>query len=225
LESIVVKVSVAIMAHRSRERHIPYLLNKLKPHDVALVWDRHNDRWETGRRSMLNYDPEATHHVVVQDDALVCEDFVEGVTAAVESQPDHPIAFYTGAVRPKFYLVNQLVEKAKAERSTWFALEGPWWGVAVCVPVPMIVPMVEYADTRANISNYDTRMARYFGSRRIKCLYSVPSLVSHRTGEGEPSLVPGRRNSDGRRALWFIGENESALQIEWTSGVVSNGTA
>jgi hypothetical protein len=43
----------------------------------------------------------------------------------------------------------------------------------------------------------------------------MPSLVEHRSGDENPSLVAGR-TSLARRARWFIGEDESALDIDWT---------
>lgn len=212
-----IKLSAAIMAHRARERHMPYLLSKLGE-ETPIVWDEKSDRWDTGRRSMLAYNPEATHHVVVQDDALVCEDFIAGATKALAAVPsDYPVAFYTGRVRPSRELVQRLVNKAKNAHSTWIEWDGPMWGVAVAIPTHQIQPMIEWCDRPAqhNILNYDLRMARYFMSRRIPCWYSYPSLVSHRTGDGEPSLVVGRGNSDSRVAHTFIGETASALNVEW----------
>lgn len=213
-----VRVSVAIMAHPARERHMSYLLSKLGQ-NTRIVWDEKQDRWDTGRRSMLAYDPAATHHVVVQDDALVCKDFVKGVEKALAVVPPmYPVCFYTGRVRPSAERITRMVNVAHQQHTTWLQLDGPLWGVAVAVPVPLIPEMIEFCDRpiNAGIKNYDSRMATYFTAKKIPVWYSLPSLVSHRTGEGEPSLVPGRGNADSRIAHSFIGENESALKVDWS---------
>jgi len=76
--------------------------------------------------------------------------------------------------------------------------------------------MVAHCDRLVRVANYDMRMALYFNGRRTRCYYTVPSLVSHRVGAGEPSLVAGRGNAGGRVAFNFIGEDRSALEIDWS---------
>lgn len=216
-----VRLSVAIMAHRKRERYMPYLLSKLQIDADRIVWDQKNDRWDTGRRSQLAFDPEATHHVVVQDDALLCNDFKEGLVNAIRSKPDNPISLYTGKVRPLGPFVQRMVNEADKLGRTWIRMDGPLWGVAVCTPVKYIESMVTYCDKLVGIANYDMRMTKYFQSRSLKCYYTIPSLVSHRVGKDDPSLVPGRGSGDSRVAHRFIGEDASALDVKWTSGYVS----
>lgn len=218
-----IKLSAAIMAHPARERHMPYLLKKLGA-STPIVWDEKQDRWDTGRRSMLAFDPTATHHVVVQDDALVCEDFLAGATKALATvPPDCPVAFYTGRVRPSAARVQLMVNKAQLQRNSWLCMDGPMWGVAVAVPTHIIPTMVDWCNQPSQnaTKNYDMKMANYFINKRIQCWYSYPSLVSHRTGDGEPSLVPGRGNADSRIAHSFIGENVSALSVNWTTDATS----
>lgn len=210
-----VRLSATIMAHPKRERHIPYLQAKMGG-NIPVTWDTQNNRWDTGRRAMLAFDPEASHHLVVQDDALLCEDFMPGIRAALKYVPDNPVAFYAGAVRPRAVEVERRMRMARGERKNWFQMEGPWWGVAVAIPTKFIPEMVQHCDALKGIDNYDMRLSRFFGARRIKCYYTVPSLVNHRVGREEPSLVPGRGNLSGRVALDFIGENVSALSIDWS---------
>lgn len=212
-------ISVAVMAHPKRKRYMRYLLDRL-PADTPVIWDRLNDRWDTGRRSMLAFDPLATHHLVVQDDALLCRDLVDGAERAVAVVPSNPISFYTGKVRPNHAYVEQMVKQARKARRSWIAMQGPWWGVAVLIPTQFIPEMIAWCDQRADIANYDMRMSRYFDHIGVQCYYSVPSLVSHRTGPENPSLVPGRGNAPSRTAFEFIGEQRSALEVDWTAAPV-----
>jgi len=210
-----VRLSVAIMAHRARERHIPYLQAKMGG-GIQVVWDEKNNRWDTGRRSMLAFEPDSTHHLVVQDDALLCDDLIPAMKVALRYVPDNPVALYAGAVRPRAVEVERRMQLARGSSVNWFQMEGPWWGVAIAVPTKFIPEMVKYCDGLTAIDNYDMRLSRYFGARRIKCFYTVPSLVNHRIGREEPSLVPGRGNMSGRVAKHFIGEDVSALTVDWS---------
>jgi len=191
-------LSVAIMAHPKREAFV----DKLKPllPQATVVWDRENDRWDTGRRSMMAYDEAADWHLVVQDDAILCDRFLPTVTRALASVPlEHPVSFYTGRVRPYARFVKDAVASAQAAGLTWFQMRGPLWGVAVAVPVHLIQRMVQESDG-IPIPNYDMRMAQWFQDQGIQCWYSVPSLVNHRVGMANPSLVEGRGAGLGRVA-------------------------
>lgn len=214
-----INLSIAIMAHRKRERHIPYLLERL-PEGTPVIWDQHNDRWDTGRRSMLAYGADATHHLVIQDDAILCRDLAEGLERALTFMPSNPISLYTGKVRPNHAYVANMVAQAQRTGRHWISMQGPWWGVGVCVPVEHIGPMIAFGDQRPDIANYDLRMSRYFDAIELECLYTVPSLVTHRVGPDEPSLVPGRGHGASRTAFRFIGEDASASSVEWGGDTV-----
>ena len=63
------------MMHPDREKFKPYLLDKLG--NVPVVLDNKNSIWDTCQRAWAEFDPTADYHVVIQDDALVCDDFKE----------------------------------------------------------------------------------------------------------------------------------------------------
>lgn len=215
------RLSVAIMAHPKRA-HFVSELEPLLP-GAEVVWDRMNDRWDTGRRSQLSYDHGADWHLVVQDDAVLCPDFLPGVEKALQAVPGNPVAFYMGKVRPHARRTREAARYALAEGSSWVTGPGPWWGVAVATPTERIKDMIAYCDQRKSVGNYDIRMAHYWASVGVECWYSVPSLVDHRVGIDNPSLVPGRGNSAGRTAVAYIGEF-SPLDIDWCSQPVELGS-
>jgi hypothetical protein len=208
-------LSVAIMAHRARRHLVPDLQAQLA--GAAVVWDRHQDRWDTGRRAMLAHDPEASWHLVVQDDALLCQEFLRQAAEALRHAPAGPVAFYMGTTgRLGIMRPREAVAKARAMGATWVAAEGPRWGVAVAVPTAEIPAMLSWCDGRAE-ENYDLRIAEYWKARGCSCFYSVPSLVEHRTGPAFPSLVPGRGCSPYRTAaLWLPGGQDRS----WGTGAV-----
>lgn len=207
------KVSVAIMAHPKRAEFIPSLLESLD-REPAVVWDQINDRWDTGRRSMLAFDRGATHHLVVQDDAVLCKDLVAGLERAVEFSGDNPVGLYAGKLRPNFATMAMKVDEARRLGRSWAVFGGPWWGVGIVVSAAEVPEMVAWCDANPTTPNYDHRIANWFASQGRMCWYTVPSLVDHRV-EGNPSLVPGRT---GKRAAYrFIGKESSALDVDWSA--------
>lgn len=209
------RVSVAIMAHPRRQAFIPELQAKLD-RPATVVWDDGtNSRWGTGRRALLAYDPEATHHLVLQDDAVIPRDLVAGVEAALAHAPaDVPLCLYVGKVRPYREMVTEYVGRA-ANNASWLVMDRLNWGVAVVFPTRLIDDMVTWCDN-GRIPNYDSRMSSWLEAQGIPVWYPWPSLVDHRES---PSLVPGRGHN-GRIAHRFIGANASALDIDYSGTVL-----
>lgn len=207
------RLSVAIMAHRKREQWVPDLEVQLP--GVQTVWDQKNDRWDTGARALMAHDPNAQWHMVVQDDALLPPDFFEGVKRMLNHVPAfHPVGLYYGRVRPKEYETRSLVARAQRTKAPFIVHNGPWWGVGIVLPVMQIPEVVKWGNEKSNIPNYDRRIARYYESNSIDCYYPQPSLIEHRHGLENPSLVPGR-TSLNRRAWQFVGP-QSALSVDWS---------
>lgn len=203
-----ISLSVAIMAHPSRAVLVSDLLAKV---DGPVVWDEAGHPWDTGRRAMLAHG-NGTHHLVLQDDAVVCRDLIPGLEKALAAVPmDVPISLYTGRKRPNGPLVARMVKEAERRKAPWLVLKKLLWGVGIVLPVPVIEAAVKRGDDQ-RIFSYDSRLQRFFLERQSDVWYSVPSLVEHRD---VPSLFPNRTGT-GRTAHSFLGEHRSALEVDWT---------
>jgi hypothetical protein len=217
---LTIRVSLAVMAHPSRARFVDDLLSRLD-RPAIVVWDERQDRWDTGRRAQLAFEPNATHHLTIQDDAVPCRDLVAGVEKALAALPDSdrsPLCLYVGRVRPYRDAINQLVA-ATRDDTAWLTMSQLHWGPGIVMPVKLIPDMVAWCDKRGRIPNYDRRISRWCQHQRLTVYYPWPSLVDHRGVAENPSLVPGR--SGDRRAHRFLGVDASALDRDWTGGVVS----
>lgn len=209
-------LSVAIMAHQKREKWVPLLQEQVP--QAQVVWDRKNDRWDTGARSLMAFDKDAEWHMVIQDDALLPPDFYDGVSRMLRYVPPaHPVGLYYGRVRPRSQETHGYTVKAKRENASFILHNGPWWGVGIVIPTEHIPHIVRWGDANQQIPNYDRRISRWYATQDIPCYYTVPSLIEHRT-EDNPSLVPGRTGQN-RRAWEFVGPR-SALEVDWTGPVV-----
>jgi hypothetical protein len=220
-----VKVGVAVMADPRRAWMVKDLIAALGEEPVV-VWDA-GDRCEpcTGLRVLAAHRqrPDATHWVIVQDDAIVCRDFAAGVERLLECVPaGHPLGLYFGAGPPRSKESSHLYHRAKAAGHRWIAMPGsPMWGVGLALPTDQIDPLLDFVDAtqrRRQVRSYppyDGMVRMFYTAHRIEQWFSIPSLVDHRGDH--PSLLMAREG-DGRVAHEFIGD-VSPLDVDWVTGV------
>jgi hypothetical protein len=210
-------MSAVIMAHPSRERWVPQLASKV---GADVVWDGGwNDRHRTGFEAMKAYDRKDRWHLVVQDDAIVCEDLLETVDNVMRVAGDRVVCLYVGKLRPKRMLASSAVEVALSRGDCFIEGPGPWWGVGIVFPTSVLPDLIGWYDGHPEVQNYDRRNEKACQALNVDCWYTVPSLVDHRTDDN-PSLHRGRPSA-GRRAHVFVGEDVSGAGMDWTGGVLS----
>lgn len=213
------RLSVAVMAHPKRRAMVKELRGMLDRSRVKVVWDEIQDRHDTGGRSMAAYNPRASHHLVIQDDALPCRDVISGAEKMLQWIPaGHPASLYLGAVQPFRRAVEKVTKQAETHGNVSFiTMEGVYWGPAIIVPTEVIPDMLEWYNSREaqRVTNYDRRVSVFFEQRGVRCWYPWPSLVDHR---GDESIVHDRKRR--RVAHFFVGKDESALDVKWDGQVI-----
>jgi len=193
------------MAHPDRKAWVDLLPERLGA-DVPVHWDRYGDRWDTGRRSLLGYDPECDYHVVLQDDVLVPRDLLSAIPLAIKNIPkDSPISLFAG----NGSTFRKSLKGLNLSASSWLVLPTLVWGPGLVLPTRHIQAIVAHGDARPQL-NYDTRIGTWYEEQRIPCWYPFPSWVEHRD---EGSLI-GHRSC---RALSFLGVDASCLDADMSS--------
>ena len=197
------RTSVSIMAHPKRAEYVKELCSRLG-YPAYVAWDRNNDRHDTGERALATYELAASHHLVLQDDAIPCQDLVAGITSLLPALPEGvPVSLYTGVYRKFIHQMN--VEYSK-EAFNWMVTPGILWGVGILIPTSDIPAILRFCQSRTE-PNWDMRISRYYEEvKKCGVWAPIPSLVDHRDG---PSMIEGRKG--GRRAWKFWGEDKSAL--------------
>jgi hypothetical protein len=215
-----IRVSASVMAHPKRSAWALGLADKLDLAADRITWDRCNDIWDTARRAWLSFSPEATHHMVIQDDAVPCRDLISALEGALVYPPAESIAsLYVGTRRPMTHEVTRLVQRAREDDASWLVLEALCWGVAVVVPTEIIPEMVAWCDQH-NSRGDDVRIRRFVQTQlHWQVWHPWPSLVDHRD---EASLIG---HGPGRKAHQFVGSDVSALDVDWSKSVVRRETA
>ena len=191
------QISVAIMMHPSREQFLPYLLEKLGP-DVPVVMDRGKGIWDTRRRATLAFPSGSTHHLVVQDDALIGADFYTHLEEEVERHPDVAMNLYWGRRKALRKYAQAALSKGGLY-TNWIH-----WGVGILLPTALIPDCINYCDRMGRLKNHDdTRIANFLKERGVPTWYPLPSLLDHRACR---SIMENSEGGAGRTALYFIGE-------------------
>ncbi len=215
------KLSVSVMAHSSRAHLIPELVQRLGIGVDRVTWDRIANRWDTGRRAWEAYDPDATHHMVLQDDAVVTRDLIPALEEALDHIPRNAIASpYIGTRRPQPQKVIRAITAAREAQASWIVMGSLNWGVGIIIPTHAIEDMLPWCDQQP-YPNYDKRIGQYFLKvKRWPTWCTWPSLVDHR--DDEESLCG---HGPGRYAHEFLGQDHSALDVDFGRGHVVMNTA
>jgi hypothetical protein len=190
-----VKLSISVMAHPSRAEFFPYLKEKLQITDDQFSIDQKNNLLENSKASWLLHDPQCDFHVVVQDDSLICDNFREKAVMFITEQEEKRIREGRNPQGYNFFL--------KQDRSC-----APLWvkdgvytdnvtrgGVAICLPVLLIKPMLAEFD-RQRSRHDDDRISEYTKRNGIKILFPVPSFIGHRCE------IPSVANNNESLPVW-----------------------
>lgn len=194
------QVSVAVMSHPRRSREASALARRLE--NARVVFDPEPGDEPTPLKTSLHawraVEPEATHHLVVQDDIEPSEGFLQRVRDGIQLFPDSAIAFYCN-----WNSVNgAAVRLAAAAGATWAEETGAEYfpTLAMVLPSRHIDAYLEFAAPFACLWRDDDELMREFlASQDIGAVLSVPSLVEHRQ---LPSLA-GNASHGIRRAACF----------------------
>lgn len=191
-------ISVAIMAHPRRVQFVEELVESLD-YPAEVVWDRIGDRWDTGSRAVLAYDPAASHHLVLQDDAIVSVGLVPAIIRTLDQVgPQSPLSLYVGRLRPYREKLERSIRHINTPKL--LVISQLLWGVGVVYPTEQLDDVVAYGASVKDL-NYDLKMSRWYELHDVPVYYTYPSLVDHRQEPENPSLIPRRHGN--RYAHWF----------------------
>jgi hypothetical protein len=208
----VVTVSGTIMAHPARKHWAESLALQT---GWPITWDRHNVVWETARRAWQAADPQATHHVVIQDDAILCRDFVQTCTVLSELDATQPYCLT---------VIDYRLHGARSDYEQAVGQGAPFWfstaavsAVGLMLPVADLPDIVNFGDGY-RIPHDDLKVKEFYRRRQRRLAFPIPNIVQHRNVDESPSLVPGNdgRWSD-RTSSTFIGVDVSGLSVDWSA--------
>jgi hypothetical protein len=190
------------MAHEKRAKYIPYLKEKLGDVPVFMDVDGPDNLgvWPNAKRCWLSFDPEATYHVVIQDDSIIGEDFYKRLDEVLDKGTLYAYSLFYRHKRRRTHDKMNKAAYAGYEKGH-FTYPRLQWANAVVLPTFIIEKCIAFADTQNQYENIDDlRISAYLQKIGMQTFYPLPSLVNHR--QEEDSLI-GHINNQGRTATWF----------------------
>lgn len=181
-------ISIAIASHPNRAKQAKALFEKLNKQGFYHIslntqYDAdisHKLQWDTMTYSWQScFDSD--WHIVIEDDAIISDNFYYNVRQALENVPDKnaTVSFYTGKVKPFPYKVEDAVKEANKENASWIKFNRICWGVCIAMPTRRVANMNLYLNSRYMNTPYDQRISTYHQIKGLPVYYTNPSLVDH----------------------------------------------
>lgn len=163
----------------------------------------------------------ADHLVVLEDDAVPCDDFRTQLDQALAVAPSPVVSFYLGTSRPVWIelagrgsaqrvqpLIKAAVVAADTAGASFITAPKLFHAVAVAIRTDLIPAMVEA--TAGSRDPIDAAIGRWCDSEGHTVSYTYPSLVDHldqatvirRHLDGEPRTMPRKAYRVGTRGTW-----------------------
>lgn len=227
-DTVVISISYAVMAHPARLEHAKALHalirgqgGKICPY-IALADElRPGDVWGTAREAWQQHDQhESAWHVVVQDDAILADDFHEAAQTILSAASETR----TGAV--SFFSFADSARKL-AMGATFLELTGiTLYAVALAIPHARVQDMLDWtAEHEArgerllgwgaapNTRHDDKRILDWARARGLPCYVAAPNVVDHDPG---PSIANPKSRIRVSQNFLRIG----ARHLDWQSAPV-----
>lgn len=195
-----VLLDTAVMHHPAR----PWLLDRILPHlpGCRVVVDPDPDGepapWRTHEACLATMHADASHLLIVQDDALPAPGFMDAAERAVAARPDVLVCFYVGT-QPAREARKMRWALEAGER--WLQLVVAQWcpTVALAWPRPLRDQLLadEKRHTYARRAD-DFMVGRWATQNHVEAWATVPSLVQHI--DDQPSIAGRRWNKKWRQA-------------------------
>lgn len=197
-----VMLSCAIMAHPDRSQDAQELAQKIEEISPQIIFDSNpggvSTTFRTAHEAWSSVPPWATHHLVLQDDALPCANMVSRLKNVLKNHPKTPISLFCEW------------GSGTAVMLRWALMSGH--GLAQCVdkyvptvglvlPASMARALSEERDPESQIEPDDEVIAKFLNQKRITPFTVVPNLIEH---GGDESLVGNGSRMGTRRSakIW-----------------------
>jgi len=172
--------------------------------EISIIKDanRHGPWWTAKQCWQKGATSNATHHILMQDDILLCKHFVEGIEAVIEGFPNDIISLFA------------MPRKNFDGSCRWGEAEGTW-GPSIVMPSALVKEFLvwEAENINPSLKHDDSRISLFakLNNRTVKVPF--PNLVDHR--DNEVKTVQGNRWSRPRMSVDFMG-SRNPNDFDWT---------
>lgn len=192
------RISTAMMAHPRRAEQVAEFARAWPELELAVVFDSNPEQGSTLRTSAAAWSaaaPDATHHLVLQDDVLLGDQFISRVLDAVSAHPHTAICLFAEWGSRS----ANLVRLAAVGDDGFASVVDPYVPTqGLVLPVDVAAGFVEHARDAAGPD--DEVMLAYLHKRGTAAIVTVPNLAEH---DDHPSLT-GNGFQGLRRSACFV---------------------
>ena len=188
-------IQFILTAVKDRMPNVEYLQKHIP--NLVVVWDEQRNAMETFRRAWKQYQDIPT--IRIQDDIILCKDFVAKATAVVNERPNDFIQFFSRSGKDEL-----LGSRYKA---------GGTWMMNQCYYLPpnSATRLTAFADSWGKYDKHpngdDQLMAEWMQSEKARYWVHVPSLVNHLV---TVSMIDKRRSKFRQSTTFFDPEYEGS---------------
>lgn len=215
------RVQTVVQHDPRRAELLPGLFAAL-PADARVITDPGADEkqrspWRCYRACLEALELDASHLLIVQDDAQVCRDFAAAVDLIASVRPADPVClFVPGVGRNHRRILDACYRDAR-----WTELDPADWVpvVAVVWPRRHVMELLAFVDRKRyppSRTADDGIAGDWARETKTRVVATVPSLVEH--PDRVPSLVKTAHFSGmnpQRCAACWLGEELSPLTLQW----------
>lgn len=181
------------MAHPRRKEWAEALAQEL---GCPIAWDDDSKVWSTRKKALLLAPEDSDFHVVIQDDAILCDNFKDKAEEFIGEHKDNAVQLYFGNKGKE-----DQNEIAQAYENGYLKRRFLSWGVAVGTPTAWIPEMIRFGDGYPAWQD-DTKIKYFLAHKGYQTVFPIPCLVDHRRMRENPTLT-GCADSD-RHSLHFV---------------------
>ncbi|AGS82299.1 glycosyltransferase [Mycobacterium phage Bobi] len=195
--------AIGIVAHTTRAEQAHQLMETVGAAYMNIdngalgCENNHRKVWQHLTRHNTNW------LVVLEDDAIPCNNFRDQLHAALTAAPTPVVSLYLGRERPREY--QQRIAKATDTTAHWLTCRRLLHAVGTAIHTDLVPHMLNNLPNGKPIDEAITTWARRAGHT---IAYTWPSLIDH---ADTPSLT-GRRGPAPGRVAWRHGDRD-----QWTS--------
>ena len=179
-----VRLSTVVMAHPRRRADAMRIQGEYPELNIRIVFDPEPEgppaTLRTARAAWAAVDDAATHHLVLQDDVLLCADFPRVVTQALEAAPEGAVALFA----PWSMATSQAVRLAALVGASWTRLQDGWTPTqALALPAEWARQFGAVAADLPDTEPDNRAMYSFLAERGRSTYVAIPSLVEHAPAE------------------------------------------
>ena len=179
-EACEVRFSTAVMAHPRRREEAERLRDAYPELNVTVVFDPDPNgppaTLRTARLAWAAVADDATHHLVLQDDVLLCRDFPAAVRQALCRAPEGALALFAAWSMA----TAQAMRLAALAGASWTPVVDDWTPTqALVLPAQQARDFAEHARELPDNRPDNRAMATFLAERGLTTYVSIPNLVEH----------------------------------------------